>query len=104
MLVARSPTPAYVAMFTIGVGAGATFPSHSYVASERAPTAERGQVIASFLMFNDVGQSFGGPLSGGLSDRLGITWVFVIPIVVMVGGLGVALSMRDTHRDARPIG
>lgn len=31
-------------------------------------------------------------------------WVFVIPIVVMLGGLGVALSMRDTHRDARPIG
>ncbi|MFM7534312.1 MAG: MFS transporter [Acidimicrobiales bacterium] len=97
---ARAPWWAYLAMGVVGIGMGAVFPAMTALAVDRAPPAERGAALGSFLAFNDIGQALAGPLAGVASDAGGIRWAFGLPAIVVAGGFLVALGLRPRRSAA----
>jgi MFS family permease len=97
--LALSPGPlvSYVSMAVVGFGAGSSFPALSAVVVARVPAHERGGALASFLMFNDVGQVVAGPAVGLLSDALGFRWVYGVPAIVVLLGAFAAARLRSSH-------
>jgi MFS family permease len=91
---ARAPWWAYLAMAVVGLGMGAVFPAMTALAVDRAPAAERGAALGSFLAFNDIGQALAGPMAGIAADAGGIRWAFAMPAIVVAAGFVVALGLR----------
>jgi MFS family permease len=91
---AEHPAASYVGMGLAGLGAGAAFPALSLLVVNLGSTAERGAILASFLMFSDIGQASAGPMVGGLSDTISARMVFGTPAILMAGSFVVLLTMR----------
>jgi MFS family permease len=91
---AEHPMASYLGMGLAGLGAGAAFPALSLLVVNLGSTAERGAILAAFLMFSDIGQASAGPMVGWLSDAVSARMVFGTPAILMAGSFLVLLTMR----------
>ncbi len=96
---AEHPVASYAGIAIAGLGAGAAFPALSLLVVNTGSAAERGAVLAAFLMFSDIGQATAGPVVGGLSDAFSPRLVFGIPAILMACSFLVLLSIRRTVND-----
>lgn len=90
----------YLGIAVAGLGSGAAFPALSLLVVNLGSTAERGAVLAAFLMFSDVGQASAGPVVGALSDAISPRLVFGFPAFLMACSFFVLLSIRRTANDS----
>ena len=96
---AEHPAASYSGIAIAGLGAGASFPALSLLVVNTGSAAERGAVLAAFLMFSDIGQATAGPVVGALSDAFSPRLVFGIPALLMACSFLVLLSIRRTAND-----
>lgn len=93
---ADHPLASYLGIGIAGLGAGAAFPALSLLVVNLGSSAERGAILAAFLMFSDIGQASAGPVVGALSDALSPRMVFGTPAILMAGSFFLLASIRRT--------
>lgn len=94
MAVAWAAWVPFPAIAMTGIGFGAVFPALTALAVDRAPDAQRGQVLGVFLSFNDLGNAIAGPVVGAVADAAGFRWGYGVPAIVAGIGVAVALGLR----------
>lgn len=103
LALVQQPAAAFVGVALAGLGFGLTFPALTVIAVDRAPDAERGAALGSFLAFNDLGQGAGGPLVGAVVDRWGFGWGYGVPSLLAAGAATVLVrGFRVRPRVAAP--
>ena len=82
------------------MGAGTAFLSSTppAIVGDVMGKAKGGTVVAVFQMVADVGAIAGPLLAGFLADQLGYHWAFASAVVIVAGGLVIALLMPETRK------
>ena len=89
MLLSQIPIPFgfLMAGFTVGIGFGVIFPTLQTMANNVVHRDRRGAANSTFLTGLDLGIGTGALLTGALSERLGLSWVYEASSLLAIGGL-----------------
>jgi MFS family permease len=89
MLLSQMPIPFgfLTAGFTVGVGFGVIFPTLQTMANNVVHRDRRGAANSTFLTGLDMGIGIGAVISGAVSGKLGLSWVYEASSLLALGGL-----------------
>jgi len=89
MLLSQMPIPFgfLTAGFTIGIGFGVIFPTLQTMANNVVHRDRRGAANSTFLTGLDLGIGIGAVISGAVSGKLGLSWVYEASSLLAIGGL-----------------